>query len=263
MGSDVYGSLVFGEAEQQKRLPEGRVSGTAEDGGVVRPLDPSVADAVAKAVKEWAMETWRHPLHPLVPAAHRHYRREARLVSRARTGDGRVVAEFSGKELIKGEPDASSFPSGGLALHVRSARLHRLGSDQPAVAADERQRGDARHPDRVRRRGPAKRSTRRRRCSARWRRCRSRPSACSSCSARRRETVITTVRPRAGILPDRPRVLLDSGPTSLTPRPHPLRRHAAEGSGTRRPVLSAPIPERVMAYMSECETELLSRSACR
>ena len=65
-------------------------------------------------MKDWAIEQGRNPLHALVPADDRHHRREARLVHLALTDDGTVIMEFSGKELIKGEPDASSFPSGGL-----------------------------------------------------------------------------------------------------------------------------------------------------
>jgi glutamine synthetase len=77
------------------------------------PLDSSVADEVASAMKEWALEKgathfthWFQPMTGITAEKH-----DAFI---SPTGDGRVVMEFSGKELIKGEPDASSFPSGGL-----------------------------------------------------------------------------------------------------------------------------------------------------
>ena len=65
-------------------------------------------------MKDWAIEQGRDPFHPLVPADDRHHRRKARLLSSLRPTTATVIMEFSGKELIKGEPDASSFPSGGL-----------------------------------------------------------------------------------------------------------------------------------------------------
>jgi glutamine synthetase len=77
------------------------------------PLDSSVADEVASAMKEWAVEKgathfthWFQPMTGITAEKH-----DAFI---SPTGDGRVIMEFSGKELIKGEPDASSFPSGGL-----------------------------------------------------------------------------------------------------------------------------------------------------
>ncbi|MEQ1868724.1 MAG: glutamine synthetase III [Vicinamibacterales bacterium] len=113
MGSDVYGSLVFGEAEQQKRLPKAAFQALRKTVSSFAPLDPSVADAVAKAVKEWAMEHgathythWFQPLTGITAEKHDSFLNPA--------GDGKAVAEFSGKELVRGEPDASSFPSGGL-----------------------------------------------------------------------------------------------------------------------------------------------------
>ncbi len=113
------------------------------------PLDISVADAVASAMKEWAVEHgathythWFQPLTGITAEKHDSFL--------SPTSDGKAVLEFSGKELVRGEPDASSFPSGGMRSHLRGARLHGVGSDQPAVAAQERQRDDAGHPDRVR-----------------------------------------------------------------------------------------------------------------
>ena len=82
-----------------------------EDGA---ELDPSIADVVAHAMKDWAIERgathythWFQPLTGITAEKHDSF------IS-APTSEGKVIMEFSGKELIKGEPDASSFPSGGL-----------------------------------------------------------------------------------------------------------------------------------------------------
>ena len=77
------------------------------------PLDPLVADVVANAMKDWAIEKgathfthWFQPMTGITAEKHDSFI--------SPTADGRIIMEFSGKELIKGEPDASSFPSGGL-----------------------------------------------------------------------------------------------------------------------------------------------------
>jgi glutamine synthetase len=110
---DSFGSLVFGESEQQKRLPKTLYQGLRRTVTLGEPLDLAVADAVARAVKDWAVEHgathythWFQPLTGITAEKHDSFLNP--------TGDGKAVAEFSGKELIKGEPDASSFPSGGL-----------------------------------------------------------------------------------------------------------------------------------------------------
>jgi glutamine synthetase len=112
-GGDAFGSLVFNDAEQQKRLPKTVYSALRRT--IVRgeALDPSVADAVAGAAKDWAVEHgathythWFQPLTGITAEKHDSFFNP--------TPDGRAVAEFSGKELVRGEPDASSFPSGGL-----------------------------------------------------------------------------------------------------------------------------------------------------
>jgi len=111
--TEAFGSLVFNDAVQQARLPKlvyHALRRTITHGD---PLDASVADAVAGAVKDWAVEHgathythWFQPLTGITAEKH-----DSFLTP---TSDGRAVAEFSGKELIKGEPDASSFPSGGM-----------------------------------------------------------------------------------------------------------------------------------------------------
>jgi glutamine synthetase len=108
-----FGSLVFGDTEQQKRLPKAAYLALKKTVTQGESLDASVADAVARAVKDWAVEHgathythWFQPLTGITAEKHDSFLNP--------TSDGKAVAEFSGKELIKGEPDASSFPSGGL-----------------------------------------------------------------------------------------------------------------------------------------------------
>jgi glutamine synthetase len=110
---EAFGSLVFNDAEQQKRLPKSAYSALRRTITHGESLDPSVADAVARAAKDWAVEHgathythWFQPLTGITAEKHDSFLNP--------TGDGKAVLEFSGKELIKGEPDASSFPSGGL-----------------------------------------------------------------------------------------------------------------------------------------------------
>ena len=108
-----FGSLVFNDDVQQKRLPKAAYHALRRTITYGEALDVSAADAIAKAMKEWAVEHgathythWFQPLTGITAEKH-----DSFLMP---TSDGKAVAEFSGKELIKGEPDASSFPSGGM-----------------------------------------------------------------------------------------------------------------------------------------------------
>ena len=111
--NQVFGDNVFSSAVQRTRLPKDvfkKLSKTLARG---EALDTSLADAVAPAMKEWAMEKgathFTHLFQPMTGlTAEKH---DSFL---APTGDGTAIAEFSGKELIRGEPDASRFPSGGI-----------------------------------------------------------------------------------------------------------------------------------------------------
>ena len=110
---ELYGSKVFNEHEMRERLPSSTyksLKATIEQG---RPLDLEVANVVASVMKRWAIELgathythWFQPLTGITSEKHDGF------VSPQ--PDGTAIMEFSGKELIKGEPDASSFPSGGL-----------------------------------------------------------------------------------------------------------------------------------------------------
>src|SRR5882672_11189854 len=110
---EVFGSSVFTKAEMQARLPKvvyKSIVATIEKG---TKLDPAVADAVAVALKDWALEKgathYAHVFYPMTGlTAEKH---DSFLDP---VGDGTTLAEFAGKTLIQGEPDASSFPSGGL-----------------------------------------------------------------------------------------------------------------------------------------------------
>ena len=110
---ETFGSLVFNAATMKARLPSetyASLKRTMEDG---RHLDLSVAHVVANAMKDWAVEHgathythWFQPMTGITAEKHDSFI--------SPTGDGRVIMEFSGKELVQGEPDASSLPSGGL-----------------------------------------------------------------------------------------------------------------------------------------------------
>lgn len=110
---DIYGSMVFNEHVMKERLPSATfksLKATIDEG---KPLDLDVANVVASVMKDWAIEKgathythWFQPLTGITSEKHDGF------VSPV--GDGTAIMEFKGKELIQGEPDASSFPSGGL-----------------------------------------------------------------------------------------------------------------------------------------------------
>ena len=111
--ADSFGSMVFSSSVMRQRLPGDvyRALKRTVRGG--HKLDPAVAGAVAEAMKNWAIEKgathythWFQPMTGITAEKHEAFLRP--------TDDGRAIMEFSGKELIQGEPDASSFPSGGL-----------------------------------------------------------------------------------------------------------------------------------------------------
>jgi glutamine synthetase len=111
--TEAFGSLVFSDEVQQTRLPKPIYHALRRTMTHGEPLDNSVADAVASAMKEWAVEHgathythWFQPLTGITAEKHDSFL--------SPTTDGKAVLEFSGKELVRGEPDASSFPSGGM-----------------------------------------------------------------------------------------------------------------------------------------------------
>ena len=110
---EIFGSMVFNDAIMRDKLPKDiykSLKKTIQDG---KDLDITVANVVAIAMKDWAIEKgathythWFQPMTGITAEKHDSFI--------SPQNDGRVIMEFSGKELIKGEPDASSFPSGGL-----------------------------------------------------------------------------------------------------------------------------------------------------
>ena len=111
--SELFGSQVFNDAVMRERLPKEtyrQLQRTVRNG---KHLDSAVATVVANAMKDWAIEKgathfthWFQPMTGITAEKHDSFI--------SPTADGKVIMEFSGKELVKGEPDASSFPSGGL-----------------------------------------------------------------------------------------------------------------------------------------------------
>jgi glutamine synthetase len=111
--TDLFGSNVFNEEVMKDRLPKATFKALQRTIKKGEKLDPNVADAVALAMKDWAIEKgathYAHVFYPLTGLT-----AEKHDSFMNPTGDGKALAEFSGKELIQGEPDASSFPSGGI-----------------------------------------------------------------------------------------------------------------------------------------------------
>src|SRR5262245_50847469 len=110
---DLFGALVFSEEVQKARLPKPVFKALQRTIKQGVPLDLSIADAVASAMKDWALEHGAtHYTHLFQPMTGLTAEKHDSFLSP--TGTGTAIAEFSGKELVKGEPDASSFPSGGI-----------------------------------------------------------------------------------------------------------------------------------------------------
>lgn len=111
--SEIYGKMVFNDHVMKERLPSETFKSLAKTIKEGKPLDIEVANVVAHAMKEWAIENgathythWFQPLSGITSEKHDSFLNPV--------GDGTAIMTFSGKELIQGEPDASSFPSGGL-----------------------------------------------------------------------------------------------------------------------------------------------------
>ena len=112
-GPEIFGSMVFNDQKMQERLPKSTYKALKKTIQNGEPLDLSVANVVAAAMKDWAVEMgcthythWFQPMTGITAEKHDSFI--------APNGEGQVIMEFSGKELVKGEPDASSFPSGGI-----------------------------------------------------------------------------------------------------------------------------------------------------
>ena len=133
--TNVFGSNVFNDAAMRERLPKLTYKALKQtiDEGI--PLTPQVAEIVANAMKDWAIEKgathyshWFQPMTGITAEKHDSFI--------SRTSDGKVIMEFSGKELIKGEPDASSFPSGGLRATFEARGYTAWDCTSPAFVKD-------------------------------------------------------------------------------------------------------------------------------
>lgn len=133
--SEVFGSSVFNDVVMRERLPKltyKALKRTIDEG---TPLEPQVAEVVANAMKDWAIEKgathythWFQPMTGITAEKHDSFI--------SPTPDGKVIMEFSGKELIKGEPDASSFPSGGLRATFEARGYTAWDCTSPAFVKD-------------------------------------------------------------------------------------------------------------------------------
>ena len=131
----LFGINVFSDEVMKARLPENvykAIRNTIKKGA---PLDPSIADVVAATMREWAMEHgathfthWFQPMTGLTAEKHDSFL--------APTAEGTAVAEFTGKELVRGEPDASSFPSGGIRTTFEARGYTAWDPTSPAFILD-------------------------------------------------------------------------------------------------------------------------------
>ena len=134
--SQEYGSLLFTDAVMQERLPKPtykELRQVIDDG---KPLDLDIANEVAHAMKEWALEKgathfahWFQPLTGITSEKHDSFLTPI--------DDGTILMSFSGKELVQGEPDASSFPSGGLRATFEARGYTAWDPTSPAFIKDE------------------------------------------------------------------------------------------------------------------------------
>jgi len=132
---ELYGSMVFNDNVMRKHLPHGVYKSLKETIELGQPLDVQIAEPVANAMKDWATAKgathfthWFQPLSEVTAEKH-----EAFI---APTADGGIILEFSGRELTKGEPDASAFPSGGLRATFEARGYTAWDCTSPAFIKD-------------------------------------------------------------------------------------------------------------------------------
>ena len=133
--TELFGSMVFNDRKMQERLPVSTYKALKKTVKNGEPLDISVANAVANAMKDWAVEMgcthythWFQPMTGVTAEKHDSFIYPA--------DDGQMIMEFSGKELIKGEPDASSFPSGGIRATFEARGYTTWDPTSPAFIRD-------------------------------------------------------------------------------------------------------------------------------
>ena len=134
--TSVFGSLVFTDADMRKRLPKPTYKELSHVIRENQPIDLDIANEVAHAMKEWALEHgathfthWFQPLNGITSEKH-----DSFITPQ---DDGSVLMAFSGKELVQGEPDASSFPNGGLRATFEARGYTVWDPTSPAFVKDE------------------------------------------------------------------------------------------------------------------------------
>ena len=134
--TELFGSMVFNDRKMQERLPRTTYKALKKTIKNGEPLDISVANAVANAMKDWAVEMgcthythWFQPMTGVTAEKHDSFIYPSE--------DGQIIMEFSGKELIKGEPDASSFPSGGIRATFEARGYTTWDPTSPAFIRDK------------------------------------------------------------------------------------------------------------------------------
>ena len=133
---EIFGSMVFNDQKMQERLPKSTYKALKKTIQNGEPLDLSVANVVAAAMKDWAVEMGcTHYTHWFQPMTNVTAEKHDSFISP--TGDGQVIMDFSGKELVKGEPDASSFPSGGLRATFEARGYTAWDPTSPAFIKDK------------------------------------------------------------------------------------------------------------------------------
>ena len=132
---ELYGSLVFNDKVMRSKLPKDMYKALKKTIETGTHLELDVANSVAVAMKEWATENGAtHYTHWFQPMTNVTAEKHDSFISP--TGDGQVIMDFSGKELVKGEPDASSFPSGGLRATFEARGYTAWDPTSPAFIKD-------------------------------------------------------------------------------------------------------------------------------
>ena len=133
---EIFGSLVFSDEVMHERLPNQTYRALKEATANNQPLDPDIAQQVASAMKTWAVEKgathythWFQPMTGVTAEKHDSFITPV--------GDGKIIMDFSGKELIRSEPDASSFPSGGIRSTFEARGYTAWDPTSPAFIKDD------------------------------------------------------------------------------------------------------------------------------
>ena len=133
--SEIFGSNVFNDSTMRERLPKSTYKELKKTMDFGNKLDSTIAEVVASVMKDWAIEKGAtHFCHWFQPMTGITAEKDDSFISP--TSDGKVLLEFSGKELIKGEPDASSFPSGGLRATFEARGYTAWDCTSPAFIKD-------------------------------------------------------------------------------------------------------------------------------